>query len=176
MNTAASEGYLLVKYLLFRYKSLLKSLWAVFLLPVLLHGLRLLGHMIRHPRMGPTVKNCVEQIPAISLASSIQPITRTVLRVRLTIKPEFKWNDKVHGCTSEPWWIWVEDPDNNHIYHSEYFLLHKKQVCEKKSFAALKATCTLYISLQKQVTSIETGFTRKSNGLLLSACKESRVR
>ena len=107
--------------------------------------LRLLGHMIRHPRMGPTVKNCVEQIPAISLASSIQPITRTVLRVRLTIKPEFKWNDKVHGCTSEPWWIWVEDPDNNHIYHSEYFLLHKKQVCEKKSFATLKVTCSLYI-------------------------------
>ena len=128
--------------------------------------LRLLGHMIRHPRMGPTVKNCVEQIPAISLASSIQPITRTVLRVRLTIKPEFKWNDKVHGCTSEPWWIWVEDPDNNHIYHSEYFLLHKKQVCEKKSFATLKVTCSLYISLQKQVASIETGLTRKSNGLL----------
>ena len=79
--------------------------------------------------MGSTVKSCVEQIPAISLASSIQPITRTVLRVRLTIKPEFQWNDKVHGSTSEPWWIWVEDPDNNHIYHSEYFLLHKKQVC-----------------------------------------------
>ena len=96
--------------------------------------------MIRHPRMGPTVKNCVEQIPAISLASSIQPITRTVLRVRLTIKPEFKWNDKVHGCTSEPWWIWVEDPDNNHIYHSEYFLLHKKQVCEKtEEFCCFKS-------------------------------------
>lgn len=87
------------------------------------------GHMIKHPRMGTTVKGCVDQIPAISLASSIQPITRTVLRVRLTIKPEFQWNDKVHGSTSEPWWIWVEDPDNNHIYHSEYFLLHKKQVC-----------------------------------------------
>ena len=85
--------------------------------------------MIKHPRMGATVKSCVEQIPAISLASSIQPITRTVLRVRLTIKPEFQWNDKVHGSTTEPWWIWVEDPDNNHIYHSEYFLLHKKQVC-----------------------------------------------
>ena len=89
--------------------------------------------MIRHPRMGSTVKSCVEQIPAISLASSIQPITRTVLRVRLTIKPEFRWNDKVHGSTSEPWWIWVEDPDNNHIYHSEYFLLHKKQVCSSLS-------------------------------------------
>lgn len=87
-----------------------------------------IGHMIRHPRMGTTVKRCVERFPAISLASSIQPITRTVLRVRLTIKPEFKWDNKVHGSTSEPWWIWVEDPDNNHIYHSEYFLLHKKQV------------------------------------------------
>lgn len=85
--------------------------------------------MIRHPRMGTTVKRCVDQLPAISLASSIQPITRTVLRVRLTIKPEFQWDDRVHGSTSEPWWIWVEDPDNNHIYHSEYFLLHKKQVC-----------------------------------------------
>ncbi|KAL9968716.1 hypothetical protein ACROYT_G020835 [Oculina patagonica] len=87
-----------------------------------------IGHMIKHPRMGATVKSCVNQIPAISLASSIQPITRTVLRVRLSIKPEFQWNDKVHGSSSEPWWIWVEDPDNNHIYHSEYFLMHKKQV------------------------------------------------
>lgn len=95
------------------------------------------GHMIKHPRMGATVKNCVEQIPAISLVSSIQPITRTVLRVRLTIKPEFQWNDKVHGSTSEPWWIWVEDPDNNHIYHSEYFLLHKKQVCTSLNRFAL---------------------------------------
>lgn len=101
------------------------------------------GHMIKHPRMGATVKNCVEQIPAISLASSIQPITRTVLRVRLTIKPEFQWNDKVHGSTSEPWWIWVEDPDNNHIYHSEYFLLHKKQVCTSLHRFALVHLCLL---------------------------------
>lgn len=35
---------------------------------------------------------------------------------------------QVHGATAESFWIWVEDPDNNHIYHSEYFLLHKKQV------------------------------------------------
>lgn len=28
----------------------------------------------------------------------------------------------------EPWWLWVEDPLNDHIYHSEYFLLQKKQV------------------------------------------------
>ena len=101
--------------------------------------------------MGATVKRCVEQIPAISLASSIQPITRTVLRVRLTIKPEFQWDDRVHGSTSEPWWIWVEDPDNNHIYHSEYFLLHKKQVRYHKKLV---------------LKTIETRFNRVANRLV----------
>ncbi|VDI49942.1 activating signal cointegrator complex subunit 3 [Mytilus galloprovincialis] len=87
-----------------------------------------IGHMVHHVRMGSTIKKCVNQLPALDLEASIQPITRTVLRVRLTITPEFKWDDKVHGTSSEPFWIWVEDPDNNHIYHSEYFLLNKKQV------------------------------------------------
>jgi hypothetical protein len=40
----------------------------------------------------------------------------------------FRWNDRVHGGTAEPFWIWVEDPETNHIYHHEYLLLTKKQV------------------------------------------------
>ena len=78
--------------------------------------------------MGKTVKQCVNQFPSLSFVANIQPVTRSVLRVRLTITAEFDWNDKVHGGTSEPWWIWIEDPDNDHIYHSEYFLLLKKHV------------------------------------------------
>lgn len=35
---------------------------------------------------------------------------------------------QVHGSVGEPWWLWVEDPINDHIYHSEYILLQKKQV------------------------------------------------
>ncbi|XP_041352458.1 activating signal cointegrator 1 complex subunit 3-like [Gigantopelta aegis] len=87
-----------------------------------------IGHMIHHVKMGGVVKKCVSHLPCLDLDANIQPITRTVLRVRLTITPDFKWDDKVHGGTAEPFWIWVEDPDNNHIYHSEYFMLHKKQV------------------------------------------------
>lgn len=37
---------------------------------------------------------------------------------------------KVHGTVGEPWWIWVEDPTNDHIYHSEYFIIQKKQVMD----------------------------------------------
>lgn len=58
----------------------------------------LTGHMVHHPRMGGVIKRCVNQIPLLDLEASIQPITRTVLRVRLNIQPEFKWDDKV--CTS----------------------------------------------------------------------------
>ncbi|KAG5271489.1 hypothetical protein AALO_G00180410 [Alosa alosa] len=87
-----------------------------------------IGHMLHHVNIGPKVKQAVHQIPCILMEASIQPITRTVLRVRLTVTPDFRWNDQVHGSVGEPWWLWVEDPVNDHIYHSEYFLLQKKQV------------------------------------------------
>ena len=97
-----------------------------------------IGQMIHHPKVGDQIKQCSQQLPDIDLEASIQPITRTVLRVRLTITPMFRWNDRVHGTASESWWIWVEDPENNHIYHSEYFLLHKKQVSIKFRWKIIK--------------------------------------
>ena len=84
--------------------------------------------MIHFVRMGSRVKQAVNSFPTLSMAATIQPITRSVLRVRLTITPQFTWNDKAHGSSCEPWWIWVEDAENDHIYHSEYFLMMKKQV------------------------------------------------
>ncbi|KAM3614996.1 uncharacterized protein V6R79_021978 [Siganus canaliculatus] len=87
-----------------------------------------IGHMLHHVNIGLSVKQCVHQIPSITMEAAIQPITRTVLRVRLVITPDFRWSDQVHGSVGEPWWLWVEDPINDHIYHSEYFLLQKKQV------------------------------------------------
>ncbi|XP_025945383.1 activating signal cointegrator 1 complex subunit 3 isoform X2 [Apteryx rowi] len=91
-----------------------------------------IGHMLHHVKIGLKVKQCVHQIPSIAMEATIQPITRTVLRVRLNIAPDFMWNDQVHGTVGEPWWIWVEDPTNDHIYHSEYFIIQKKQVITKE--------------------------------------------
>uniref|UniRef100_A0AAY4D3E8 Activating signal cointegrator 1 complex subunit 3 n=1 Tax=Denticeps clupeoides TaxID=299321 RepID=A0AAY4D3E8_9TELE len=87
-----------------------------------------IGHMLHHVNIGQKVKLCAHQLPCLLMEANIQPITRTVLRVRLTIIPDFKWSDQVHGSVGEPWWLWVEDPLNDHIYHSEYFMLQKKQV------------------------------------------------
>lgn len=108
-----------------------------------------IGHMIHYVRKGDTIKQAVNQLPSISLEATLQPITRTVLKVCLTITPEFKWNDRVHGNVSESWWIWVEDPENNHIYHSEYFILQKKQV-QNEEPQSLVFTIPLFEPLPSQ--------------------------
>lgn len=60
------------------------------------HGELSPGHMLHHVNVGLSVKQCVHQIPSITMEASIQPITRTVLRVRLIIMPDFRWNDQVN--------------------------------------------------------------------------------
>ncbi|XP_066593278.1 activating signal cointegrator 1 complex subunit 3 isoform X2 [Prorops nasuta] len=87
-----------------------------------------IGNFLRNQRVGALIKKCCEEFPVLELKSSLQPITRTVLRIHLKIIPNFKWNDKVHGKTSEAFWIWIEDPDNNFIYHHEYFIVTKRMV------------------------------------------------
>ena len=92
-----------------------------------------IGHLIHHVSAGSMVRRAAEEIPLLDIDVTIQPITRTVLRVRLTILPRFRWNDKVHGRTAEPFWIWVEDPTNDHMYHNEYFMMTKKQVVTREA-------------------------------------------
>ncbi|XP_076287780.1 activating signal cointegrator 1 complex subunit obelus [Lasioglossum baleicum] len=88
-----------------------------------------IGDILRSPKSATLVKQCCEELPTLEMESTVQPITGRILRIRLKIYPQFRWNDKVHGKTSEPFWIWIEDPDNNFLYHHEYFVLTKKMVC-----------------------------------------------
>lgn len=48
--------------------------------------------------------------------------------IYLLVFPFVRWNDKVHGKTSEAFYIWIEDPESNYMYHSELFLMTRKQV------------------------------------------------
>ncbi|XP_063379753.1 activating signal cointegrator 1 complex subunit 3 [Cydia fagiglandana] len=87
-----------------------------------------LGDLIRNPKAARHLKKCADEFPLLEMEASLHPITRTVLRIRLTITPNFKWNDKYHGKAPEAFWIWVEDPDNDIMYYNEFFLITKKQV------------------------------------------------
>ena len=57
----------------------------------LLRASCLIGIMLRHPKMGQTVKQCAQEFPLLDMDAVLQPITRTVLRIRLYIHANFRY-------------------------------------------------------------------------------------
>lgn len=53
------------------------------------------------PKIGKTIHKYVHQFPKLDLAVHLQPITRSTLKVELTITPDFQWDEKVS------WSAWV---------------------------------------------------------------------
>ncbi|KAL9306847.1 putative RNA helicase [Arabidopsis thaliana] len=88
-----------------------------------------LGELIRSPKMGKPLHKFIHQFPKVTLSAHVQPITRTVLNVELTVTPDFLWDEKIHKYV-EPFWIIVEDNDGEKILHHEYFLLKKQYIDE----------------------------------------------
>eukprot|EP00164_Ancoracysta_twista_P005304 GFYU01007260.1.p1 GENE.GFYU01007260.1~~GFYU01007260.1.p1 ORF type:complete len:2145 (-),score=864.44 GFYU01007260.1:262-6696(-) len=81
-----------------------------------------LGELASVPKLGKTLHKAVHQFPKLELAAHVQPITRSVLKVELTITPDFQWDEKVHS-TSQGFWVMVEDVDGENILHHEFFNL-----------------------------------------------------
>ena len=55
----------------------------------------------------------------------MQPITRSLLRIDLTVTPDFRWDEKVHGG-AESFWILVEDVDGEIILFHDQFILRQR--------------------------------------------------
>jgi pre-mRNA-splicing helicase BRR2 len=80
---------------------------------------------VRVPKFGKVIYKYIHQIPKLELNVHILPITRSTLKVELSIQPDFEWDERVHG-KGEAFWIFVEDVNSELILHSEYFLLKSK--------------------------------------------------
>jgi len=81
-----------------------------------------LGELVGAPKMGRTLHKLVSQFPRLELAASVQPITRSMLRVELTITPDFEWDIKVHDY-AQLFHVFVEDVDQQRVLHQEQFML-----------------------------------------------------
>ncbi|KAJ5618817.1 hypothetical protein N7510_002801 [Penicillium lagena] len=86
-----------------------------------------IGQLVHNQKMGKTLSKLLNDFPTISIEAEIAPLNRDVLRIRLSIYPEFTWNDRHHG-SSESFWIWVENSETSEIYHHEYFILSRKKL------------------------------------------------
>ncbi len=104
------------------------------------------GALIRQSTAGAVILKYAKQFPYILMDAQIQPVTRTVLRVTLKLTPDFVWSDRLHGSV-EPWWVWVEDNENDKIYHTEYFILHQK---DAKQEHTLCFTVPIFEPIQSQ--------------------------
>lgn len=86
-----------------------------------------IGSLVHNQKMGGVIGKLLDNFPTVSVEAEIAPLNRDVLRVKLFITPEFRWNDRHHG-KSESYWIWVENSETSEIYHHEYFILSRRKL------------------------------------------------
>ena len=101
-----------------------------------------IGELVLRKDLGKKIFQCVHQFPRVDLSAYVQPITSTVLKVDLTITPNFEFpqnnsnqygaSDRdpsfLQGRSSEVFWIFVEDVDGEKLLYYEYFILKEKYV------------------------------------------------
>lgn len=81
-----------------------------------------LGELVGVPRMGRVLHKLVHQFPRLEISAQVQPITRSMLKVELTIVPAFQFDVDIHGYVQE-FHIIVEDVNGEAILHHEVFAL-----------------------------------------------------
>lgn len=64
------------------------------------------------------------------MQAQVQPITRSLLRIDLSVVPDFRWDEKVHG-TAETFLIIVEDVDGEVILFNDSFVLRQRYAEEE---------------------------------------------
>lgn len=84
-----------------------------------------LGDLVHNKSMGPKLHKLIGRFPYLLLDVECFPITTNVMRVHVTIEPDFVWNFEYHG-NAQFFWILVEDSSNSNILHFEKFILNKK--------------------------------------------------
>ncbi|KAG6836219.1 hypothetical protein H0H93_010136 [Arthromyces matolae] len=84
-----------------------------------------IAELIGIPHAGRLVHHLVHSLPKLHLEAQVQPITRSLLRIDLSITPDFRWDEKIHG-TAETFHILVEDVDGELILFHDTFLLRQK--------------------------------------------------
>ncbi|KAJ3210004.1 DEIH-box ATPase [Dinochytrium kinnereticum] len=85
-----------------------------------------LGELAGMPKAGKDIHRLVHQFPKLELQAQVQPITRSLLRVELSITPDFQFDEKASSGTAESFWIIVEDVDSEVILYHDMFILKQR--------------------------------------------------
>ena len=89
-----------------------------------------IGDLVGAPKMGRALHKLVHQFPRLELSAQIQPITRSMLRVELTLVPAFQFDTSVHGYV-QLFHVTVEDVNGETILHHEGFNVKSRSAEEE---------------------------------------------
>jgi pre-mRNA-splicing helicase BRR2 len=106
-----------------------------------------LGEMVKIPKMGKTLFKFVHMFPKLLLNAHILPITRSLIKVDLSVTIDFEFDSQVHD-SSMLFWVIVEDGDGENILHHEALVLKLGSNAEKST--VLNFTVQLYDPMPPQ--------------------------
>jgi pre-mRNA-splicing helicase BRR2 len=89
-----------------------------------------LGEMVKIPKMGKSLHKYVHMFPKLELNASISPITRSLLKIELSIKPDFQFDFNSHEF-AQLFWIIIEDCDGEKVLHHETFTLRMQYATDE---------------------------------------------
>lgn len=84
-----------------------------------------LGELVHNRKMGSKLFNILSKFPQIDISADIFPITSNVMRIHVTLEPNFQWDYRIHG-DAQFFWITIEESDKSQILHFEKFILNKR--------------------------------------------------
>ncbi|KAJ3224615.1 DEIH-box ATPase [Clydaea vesicula] len=90
---------------------------------------QVLGEYSGDRQLGNSIHRLIHQFPRLEVNARVSPITRSLLKVDLILKPDFVYDERVSGA-SEAFWVLVEDCDSELILHQDSFVLKKKYATE----------------------------------------------
>lgn len=88
---------------------------------------RELGDLVHNQHMGNVLYKLVGRFPYLILDAQCFPVTSSVLRLHVTIEPDFTWAFDYHG-NAQFFWILVEDSEQSNILHCEKFILNRRSM------------------------------------------------
>lgn len=88
------------------------------------------GKLVSFPeKMGKTVKDHLCYLPYIIVEGEVKPVKSNLVKLNISVRPYFKWNDRYHGKRKQSFWLWVVDHEiTEQIYYSEHMKFSKEQV------------------------------------------------
>ncbi|EFX02787.1 dead deah box DNA helicase [Grosmannia clavigera kw1407] len=88
-----------------------------------------LGSLVHNQAAGSKLARVLRSFPTLAVEATIAPLNRDVLRVRLVLQADFRWDEQMHG-SSEAYYVWVEHSETAQMYHHEYFILSRRRLHE----------------------------------------------